>query len=91
MDVIRPLLPLHAIYDLSVIFPAYFNLSCATSYHLLMAEAWSELEAHHMDIRPYIIKHESRPHGGSRPRDRSLRPQLPAASYTPPSCDRDHE
>ena len=39
IDVIGTLLSLHAITNLSIIFPAYFNLSCASSDYLLMAKA----------------------------------------------------
>ncbi|TBU40500.1 hypothetical protein BD309DRAFT_870151 [Dichomitus squalens] len=68
MDIVHPLLSLHALRHLSVTLPTYFKLTCVASDHRLMAEAWRDLESFHLVIRPYTrlmrIKHAERPYGG---------------------------
>ncbi|PIL25776.1 hypothetical protein GSI_11526 [Ganoderma sinense ZZ0214-1] len=53
LDLIRPLLSLSALRHLSLGFPSYFDLACASADWRAVAESLRALEAFHLRIWPY--------------------------------------
>ncbi|PIL25771.1 hypothetical protein GSI_11521 [Ganoderma sinense ZZ0214-1] len=70
LDVVRPLLPLHALRAFTLILPNYIDMNCSSDDLLAVSEAWRDLEGLHIHLWDYftlkgLINH---PGAGERPR-----------------------